>query len=95
VGEIVETQFGYHLIKVGEHIQPHTVSFDEVKEKLSKYLRTQDRRKAAEDFIEELRTKSKVEIKVAQGPAFEMGMPPGMAPPQAAPAPAPAPAPTM
>jgi peptidyl-prolyl cis-trans isomerase C len=75
VGEVVETQFGYHIIKVSEHLEPKTIPFDEVKEKLSKYLRTQDRRKAAEDFIEDLKSKSDVVIKTAAATA-----PAGLAP---------------
>lgn len=69
VGEVVETQFGYHIIKVSEHLEPKTIPFDEVKEKLGKYLRTQDRRKAAEDYIEELKSKSEVTIKTAEAAA--------------------------
>ncbi|MFH0909205.1 MAG: peptidylprolyl isomerase, partial [bacterium] len=83
VGEIVETQFGYHIIKVSEHVEPKTIAFDEVKEKLAKYLRTQDRRKAAEDYIEELKSKSNVTIKTAAAsvPAgLESATPPPSAP---------------
>ncbi len=82
IGEVVETQFGYHVIKVSEHLEPKTIPFDEVKEKLGNYLRTQDRRKAAEDYIEELKSKSDVTIKTADA-AAPTGLEPATPPPSA------------
>ena len=89
IGEVIETQFGYHIVKVTEHLEPKTISFDEVKEKLGKYLRTQDRRKAAEDYIEELKSKANVTVKTADASAAPAVAEPVVAPAQEAPAPAP------
>lgn len=97
VGPVVETQFGYHIIKVTKHEEARTLPFDEVKERLAKVLESQNKQESARKYIEEL--KSKADIK------FPGGTPPGygamsatIAPPPAptpveAPAPAEAPAP--
>lgn len=52
VGEIVETQFGYHLIKVTERSDASATPFEEVKEQLIRYLSAQKQQKAAQALIE-------------------------------------------
>jgi peptidyl-prolyl cis-trans isomerase C len=61
VSNIVETRFGYHLIKVIEKKPPTTMSFDEVKERIQRYLKQQRIREKVLAYVEELRGKAKVE----------------------------------
>jgi peptidyl-prolyl cis-trans isomerase C len=55
IGPIVETRFGYHIIKVVEHDQKREIPLDEVHDKLSDFLRAQRRQQAAQDFVKNLR----------------------------------------
>lgn len=61
VSGVVETQFGYHIIKVHEKKTESTASFSEVKEQLQEHLKQQKTRQAVENYVEELRKKAKIE----------------------------------
>ena len=55
VGPIVETQYGYHIIKATDRKEAGTISFDEIKEQLIAYLSNQKKQQAAGDYIQSLR----------------------------------------
>jgi len=61
VSDIVETRFGYHLIKVIDKKPEAMVSYEEVKDKLQQYIKEQKVREQINLNIEELRGKAKVE----------------------------------
>ncbi|WP_372794021.1 peptidylprolyl isomerase [Pontiella sp.] len=61
VGDVVETQFGYHIIKVTEHTEPGTVSFEEAKEQIISYLSGQKKQQAVQDYIKSLRDSATIE----------------------------------
>jgi peptidyl-prolyl cis-trans isomerase C len=60
VGEVVETQFGYHLIKVIDRDEAGLTPLDEVKEQLSQYLAGQKQQEVVQAFIETLREKAEI-----------------------------------
>jgi peptidyl-prolyl cis-trans isomerase C len=62
VSDIVETQFGYHIIKTTDKRPGRTVPFDEVKDQIAGYLRQQRQQEKTESLIEQLRGKSTIEI---------------------------------
>lgn len=59
---IVETQFGYHIIKVTDRRPGRTVPFDEVKSQIGEYLQQQQQREKADALVDRLRAKAKIEI---------------------------------
>ena len=61
LSDIVETQYGYHIIKVTAHDQPRTVSFDESREQIATYLADQGKQSAINAYIQELRGGAKIE----------------------------------
>jgi peptidyl-prolyl cis-trans isomerase C len=61
VGDIVETQFGYHIIKVTDRTEAGTVSFDEAKEQLLSGLSGQKMQEAVQAFIKSLRDSATIE----------------------------------
>lgn len=61
VGEIIETQFGYHIIKVSEHQDEGAVAFEETKDKLIDYLTNQKKQQAVLDYIASLRDSATIE----------------------------------
>jgi peptidyl-prolyl cis-trans isomerase C len=62
VSNVVETDFGYHLIKVIEKQPGRTVPLDEVKPKIEQFLGAQNREKETGAFVNGLRAKGKVEV---------------------------------
>jgi len=86
----VQSQFGWHVIKLEDSRSPQVPAFDQMKERVRSFMQ----QKMSQDFIESLKTAGKVEIKQENLPvAAEPAAPPT---PSAPPAPGatPAPAPT-
>lgn len=61
VGDIVETQFGYHIIQVSERTEEGVVEFDEAKEQIKTFLSRQKKQQAVSDFIQSLRDSATIE----------------------------------
>jgi len=62
VSQVVETTFGYHVLKVGEHRAARTVPLDEVKGEVTEFLKQQQLQEKTAAFVEQLKAKAKVEI---------------------------------
>jgi peptidyl-prolyl cis-trans isomerase C len=60
--ELVETRFGYHIIKVVDKQAARTIPLEEVRGRIEEYLRDQNREKQTQVFIDALRTKAQIEI---------------------------------
>ena len=58
VSDIVETRFGYHLIKVVSKKPESVVSYDAVKDKITQYLEQGKKGNAVKADIEKLRQKA-------------------------------------
>ena len=61
ISDVVETQFGFHVIKV---IERKDVKFEEATEKLRAFLTAQKREEAQAAFIKALKDKAKIEVLV-------------------------------
>jgi peptidyl-prolyl cis-trans isomerase C len=62
LSDIVETPFGYHIIKVTDRKPGRTVPYDEVKAQIANYLQQQQQREKADALVDRLRAKAKIEI---------------------------------
>ena len=62
VSDLVETQFGFHIIKVAEKQTGRTVPLEEVRPQLEQYLERQNREHQTDAFVNGLKAKGKVEI---------------------------------
>ena len=62
--DLVETQFGYHIIRVAEKQPARTVPLEEMRPQIEEFLKHQNRESETESFVKALRAKSKVEILV-------------------------------
>ena len=58
---IVETQFGYHIIKVFEIKAAGKASLEETKPKIKQYLTNMAKNKAAQNYVEDLKTKATID----------------------------------
>lgn len=61
VSDVVETRFGYHLIKVYDKKPEQIVAYAEVKEKLGQRLKQEKAEKEAGRYIEQLKKDAKIE----------------------------------
>lgn len=62
VSGIIETQFGYHIIYKTAHEDAHEADFDDVREKIRDFIRHARRGEAVTAYVEELRSKAKIEV---------------------------------
>jgi peptidyl-prolyl cis-trans isomerase C len=62
VSGVVETQFGYHIIKLEEKEPAASLSFEQVKDELQQKLKQSKVRDALKAYIESIKNKGKVEI---------------------------------
>jgi peptidyl-prolyl cis-trans isomerase C len=61
VSDIVETQFGYHIVKVTDRQDKGTISFETAKDDIASFLCTQKRQEAISTYTGELRASAKIE----------------------------------
>lgn len=56
----VKTQFGYHIIKVVDHQEPHKVPFEEAKPEIVNHLKRTKFRQAVKDYLAELKKNTSI-----------------------------------
>ncbi len=61
VGDVVETQFGFHLIKVTEQTDAKTLEFEDVKDRIIDILYAQKQQDVVERFVDGLRDAANIE----------------------------------
>ena len=61
VSGVVETQFGYHIIKVTDKKAAGVTKFDDVKDKIQAYLKNMKIQKGVTDYVAQLKEKAKIE----------------------------------
>ena len=62
VSDVVQTQFGYHIIKVADHKAERTIPFQEIEPRLKDFLSKEKKRVHRDSFIDGLKKKSKIEV---------------------------------
>ncbi len=62
ISDIVETQFGYHIIKVAEKKPAETVPFKEAQSRIEEFLKGQKLNAAVGEYLSEARKTAKIEI---------------------------------
>ena len=62
IGEIVKTQFGYHVVKVTEKIPAHVPTLEDFREDIVESIRAEAVMKAQREYIEGLRDAAKLEF---------------------------------
>jgi peptidyl-prolyl cis-trans isomerase C len=60
--DLVETNFGYHIIRVAEKQPGRTVPLDEVRPQVEQYLQNVNREEQTDAFVASLRSKGQVEV---------------------------------
>lgn len=60
ISEVVKTQFGYHIIKVGEKKEAREKSFEEVRDEIRKILLDEKQNRAFKDWMAGVKKKAKI-----------------------------------
>ncbi|MBT8041834.1 MAG: peptidylprolyl isomerase [Pontiella sp.] len=61
IGDVIETQFGYHIVKVSDRTSEGMVDFDEAKEQIVAFLDNQKKQEAVGNYIKSLRDSATIE----------------------------------
>ena len=61
IGPVIQTQYGYHIIKVTDRMVAGTEPFVKVKDQIKLYLQTQKQMKILQTLITQLKTDAKIE----------------------------------
>jgi peptidyl-prolyl cis-trans isomerase C len=64
ISGIVETQFGYHIIKVTDRRAASTVPFEQVSERIRQFLADEKKQERSEAFVDALKKKARIEVLV-------------------------------
>ncbi len=83
VSDVIETRFGYHIIKLSEKIAADNKSLEDVKDEIKKNLEKSGRSTFSRGYIEKLKSDAKIVWAEGKKPAAKP-MTPGMRPPGAA-----------
>jgi peptidyl-prolyl cis-trans isomerase C len=62
VSEVVETRFGYHVIKLTDKKAAETTDFKDIKGKIEEYLKGQKVGEAIQKYVEEMKKTAKIEV---------------------------------
>ncbi len=62
ISPAIETQFGYHVIKVTDKKAAHTLTYEEVSEDIAKFLLNKRKRDEVNKTVDALRKNAKIEI---------------------------------
>jgi len=60
--DLVESQFGYHIIRVTEKQNARVIPLDEVRPQLEQFLQQRTRQEQTQAFVDQLKTKGKIEF---------------------------------
>jgi peptidyl-prolyl cis-trans isomerase C len=61
---LVETQFGYHIIKLHKRIPAEHLAFDAVRERLRGYIVRQRQEQAVAGLVQQLHAKARIDVKI-------------------------------
>ena len=62
ISDVVETQFGYHVIKLLDKKDARKLSYEEVEPEITRFLISRQREKLLEEFMNGLKDKAKIKI---------------------------------
>ena len=68
ISDIIETQFGYHIIKVTDKKEEGTIEYEKIKDRLMEAMKQDKVKKDLGDYVAKLREKAKVEVFLKEGP---------------------------
>lgn len=62
ISDVVETQFGYHVIKLVDKKAAHTLTYSEVEKDIERFLTNKQKRDVLDKYIGDIKKNAKIEI---------------------------------
>jgi peptidyl-prolyl cis-trans isomerase C len=75
ISDVVETEYGYHIIKTTDHKQASTTAFDQAKENIIRQLTQKKQSELADEYIESLKAKANIVYPAGKEPTPEANNP--------------------
>ncbi len=75
ISEVVETEYGYHIIKATDHKEASTTTFDQAKDDIIRQLTQNKQSELAEEYIESLKAKANIVYPAGKEPTPEANNP--------------------
>lgn len=75
VSDIVETQFGYHIVKLTDRKEAGVMPFEQVKDRILEMLKQDKQSQLAKEYVESLKAKAKIVYPVGKEPIPEPNSP--------------------
>ena len=75
LSEIVETKYGYHIIKATDHKEASTTAFDQAKENIIRQLTQKKQSELAEEYIESLKAEANIIYPASKEPTTDVNNP--------------------
>lgn len=66
-GELVETRFGFHIVRTGRKVEGHALAFEDVQERLASWLEESSYRRAVHQYLQQLVGAAQIEGIPMQG----------------------------
>jgi peptidyl-prolyl cis-trans isomerase C len=60
ISDVVETEYGYHIIKATDHRDPSVISFEQAKDRIIAQLTTQKQSEFAENYLKTLKAEAEI-----------------------------------
>jgi peptidyl-prolyl cis-trans isomerase C len=60
--DIVETEYGYHLIKLTDKKEPGVMSFEEMQPRIEQHVKAEKVSQQLGQYVDQLKTSAKVEV---------------------------------
>lgn len=75
ISDVVETDYGYHIIKATGHKDASTIPFDQAKDSIIKYLTQKKQSELAEEYIESLKANASIVYPAGKEPTTDVNKP--------------------
>jgi len=75
ISEIVEADYGYHILKVTDHKQAGAIAFDQAKDHIIIQLTRKKQSELAEEYIESLKAKANIVFPPGKEPSTGVNNP--------------------
>jgi peptidyl-prolyl cis-trans isomerase C len=75
ISEIVETEYGYHIIKATDHKDASTIPFEQTKDNIIIQLTQQKQSELAEEYIDTLKAEANIVYPTGKDPAADVNNP--------------------
>jgi len=75
ISDIVETEYGYHIIKVTDHKEASTIAFEQAKDNIIRQLTQKKQSEFAEEYIESLKANANIVYPAGKEPSTDVNNP--------------------